>query len=365
MSAHNTKNSPRRLRRAATFMARALLMLAATASPTLARAAADDAVETQARWFQVELILFSQQTDLALDAEQWPTIEGLALPERLRELSPLQPPLAQDAGEPDVLRDAPPESLPPTTQPITQNVPADDTRDLPLAYQVLPPEQHQLTDIAAKIRRSGGRDLLLHVAWQQPTSDRQQADPVYLVEGMTEPLSPVETEAAGNIDPLTGADAIPSDSVMAGDTTRPVLRPEYASEADRDIGPANPRFVGTVTLSVERYLHIATELLYRRPVIQHHPIPVSDLDLWYDRPYPTLKEPQGPAYQQIAWEAIRGFQLKESRRMRSTEIHYLDHPFMGMVVVVTPVTLPEPAAEIQQTSPQNILLPPPRTRTTP
>lgn len=361
MSAHNTKNSPRRLRRTATFMARALLILAATASPTLARAAADDAAETQARWFQVELILFSQQTDLALDAEQWPTIEGLVLPEKLRELSPPQPLLAQDASKPESLRDTPPEPEPPTVQ----TVPADDSTDLPLAYQILPPEQHQLTDIAAKIRRSGGRDLLLHVAWQQPTSDRQQADPVYLVEGMTEPLSPQETAAADNIDPLTGADAIPSDSVAEGDTTRPLLRPEYASEADRDIGPINPRFAGTVTLSVERYLHIATELVYRRPVIQHHPIPVSDLDLWYDRPYPTLKEPQGPAYQQMDWAAIRGFQLKESRRMRSTEIHYLDHPFMGMVVVVTPVALPEPAAAIQQTSPQNILLPPPRTRPMP
>ncbi|MDT8384858.1 MAG: CsiV family protein [Gammaproteobacteria bacterium] len=353
MSAHNTKNSPRRLRRAATFMARALLILAATASPHLARAAADDAAETQARWFQVELILFSQQTDLALDAEQWPTIEGLALPEKLRELSLPQPPLAQDAGEPDAMQDIPPLS----GQPTTQTVPAEDDTDLPLAYQILPAEQHQLTDIAAKIRRSGGRDLLLHVAWQQPTSDRQQADPVYLVEGMTEPLSPVETAAAGNRDPITGADA--------GDSTRPLLLPEYASEADHHIGPANPRFAGTVTLSVERYLHIATDLVYRRPVIQHQPIPVSDLDLWYDRPYPTLKEPQGPAYQQMDWAAIRGFQLKESRRMRSTEIHYLDHPFMGMVVVVTPVALPEPAAAIQQTSPQNILLPPLRTRPTP
>jgi hypothetical protein len=130
---------------------------------------------------------------------------------------------------------------------------------------------------------------------------------------------------------------------------------EYATEEDTKIGPPNPQFVGTVTLSVERYLHLDADLVYRQPVTQKSAVPISDLELWYDRPYPTLHEPQGPAYRLDTWQAMRGFRLKESRRMRSTEIHYLDNPFMGLVVVITPVELPEPAEEIQKTSPQNIL----------
>ena len=31
------------------------------------------------------------------------------------------------------------------------------------------------------------------------------------------------------------------------------------------------------------------------------------------------------------------FELNESRRMRSKELHYLDHPAMGIIVKVTPV----------------------------
>ncbi|MFV2091051.1 MAG: CsiV family protein [Pseudomonadales bacterium] len=38
-------------------------------------------------------------------------------------------------------------------------------------------------------------------------------------------------------------------------------------------------------------------------------------------------------------------QIKESRRMRSTEIHYLDHPKLGLVVRIDPVVIPEPLVE--------------------
>lgn len=242
-----------------------------------------------ARWFQVELILFAQKNGGPLDAEQWPDIEGLTLPDTLLELH-----FPQEAEVPE------------------------QTTGLPPAYQFLGKDALQLTDAAKRIRRSSRYTTLLHVAWQQPTYDRQQAQPIFFMEGMDAPLSADET------------------------------------------GPPNPRFVGTITLSVERYLHLAADLLYRQPVTQHSAIPVSDLDLWYDRPYPTLREPQGPAYRLESWQAVRGFRLKESRRMRSKRIHYLDHPFMGLVVVITPVKLPETEEEIQQTRPQNILSVPSR-----
>jgi len=38
---------------------------------------------------------------------------------------------------------------------------------------------------------------------------------------------------------------------------------------------------------------------------------------------------------------IRWMQLSESRRMRSTELHYLDHPKIGVLVQVDPVKIPE------------------------
>ena len=358
MCAHNNKNSSPKLRYRMTFLARfaifvlLLLPLSALMAATANNPSTDDHdTDDDARWFQVELILFSQQTDLALDAEQWPDIEGLKLPEKLLELHLPQPkPSTEDPLAP--ADDA--SSAEADTNPALEMSTEDDS-DMPVAYQILPNDQLQLTTMAEKLQRSPKRDLLLHIAWQQPTYDRKHAEPVYFAADMVE--SPPVDENENNAE--TGIN-LPS----PGEITE-LSGLEYAMEEGRNIGPSNPQFVGTVTLSVERYLHIATDLIYRQAITQHKPIPVPDLELWYDRPYPTLHEPQGPAFQQAEWQAVRGFQLKESRRMRSTEIHYLDHPFMGMVVVITPVELPEAAEEIQQTSPQNFISVPSRVRTSP
>ncbi len=42
------------------------------------------------------------------------------------------------------------------------------------------------------------------------------------------------------------------------------------------------------------------------------------------------------------YEAIRTVVIDESRRMRSNELHYLDHPLFGMVIKVTPYEAPIP-----------------------
>ncbi len=310
INSYHNKNFCRPAYHARAFSLTLMLFLLAMLLPMLATAGAKSAPPSleDARWFQVELILFAQRNGGPLDAEQWPDIAGPTLPDTLLELH-----LPQDAST--------------AKNRVSANATSRSSENrlkLPPAYQILGDDALQLTDTVKKLQRSSRFTPLLHIAWQQPTYNRQQAQPIFFMEGMDKPLS---IKASGTITP----------------------------GSDNKIGPPNPLFVGSVTLSVERYLHLAADLFYRQPVAQQLAIPISDLDLWYDRPYPTLKEPQGPAYRLKSWQAMRGFQLKESRRMRSKEIHYLDHPFMGLVVVITPVELPEDAKEIQQTSPQNIL----------
>ncbi len=63
---------------------------------------------------------------------------------------------------------------------------------------------------------------------------------------------------------------------------------------------------GTVKVSVERYLH-------------------ADLDL-------LLNNKSGGSY----FSSSRGgYRLQESRRMRSGEVHYFDHPMMGALVLIS------------------------------
>ena len=74
---------------------------------------------------------------------------------------------------------------------------------------------------------------------------------------------------------------------------------------------------GTVKLVRERYLHLDIDLL--------------------------LKPAQAGYDTQPASTPV--FQLREKRRIRSTTVHYFDHPRFGMIATVTPYISPEAALE--------------------
>jgi hypothetical protein len=55
-----------------------------------------------------------------------------------------------------------------------------------------------------------------------------------------------------------------------------------------------------------------------------------------------LAEPVGPLY-----PYRHAVLLQQTRRMRSNEVHYIDHPLLGLIVKFTPVTAEELAAIAQ------------------
>lgn len=245
------------------------------------------------RWFQVELIVFAHKSDDPLDSEIWPKIAGLSLPPGIVDLSL-------------------PGTTPPQKQPEVNGLTL--SAPMPVAFQMLKPEELELNDDYKRLARSSSFEPLLHVGWRQPTFDKDKAQTVFLYDGMTNPVSETDTGAG-------------------------------SEETALDIGPNSPRVVGTVSLSVSRYLHFNADLVYRTSVEQQRGVVIPDLELWDKKPFPTLSQHQGPAYRLQEWSAIRDFRLQESRRMRSKKLHYLDNPFFGIIVLVTPVELPKPPEE--------------------
>ena len=66
---------------------------------------------------------------------------------------------------------------------------------------------------------------------------------------------------------------------------------------------------GTVKISLERYLHVDVDLLYRRVV----------------------------AGDSSATDAVpTRFRLTAAHRMRSGDLHYIDHPLFGVLILITP-----------------------------
>jgi len=280
------------------------------------------------RWFEIELIVFAHNNAQALDSEKWPEITDLVLPEKMVELSQPLP--------------EPPEEITPKKDPkalVFEQVSQDGILGsriehlkpvpMPVAFVMLKDEELQLKDSLKKLTKSSKFDPMLHVAWRQPTYNDDNAQTVFLYEGMTKP----EFREIENTDSENNPLNTPSDA-----------KSDVNSETDIEM--MNPRFVGTIRLSVARYLHFAADLVYRAPVTQRVAKQMQYGDLWTDSPYQALSYPQGPAYQLESWKAVRGFRLKESRRMRSKRIHYLDHPFLGIVVLITPVELPNGPEEL-------------------
>ena len=100
--------------------------------------------------------------------------------------------------------------------------------------------------------------------------------------------------------------------------------PEQAVPVDISLlGTVNP--VGTVTLHLSRFLHVTVDLVYRAP-------------------------PEPPSIQ--AASAADGvlseltlplrYALRIQRRVRSGEVHYLDHPAIGLLVLVRPAPAEAP-----------------------
>jgi len=281
------------------------------------------------RWFEVELIVFAHKKGQALESEKWPEITDFLLPKEMVELSQPEP--------------APPEEAKPKADEqslVFEQVnpdassPVEDPIPMPVAFVMLENEALQLNEPFKKLARSKNFEPLLHIAWRQPTFDKKNAQTILLYEGMTEPDFS-ETEKNGSKD------------------SSPVTSSSTDENIEPDIKPLNPRFAGTISLSVARYLHFAADLVYRTPVTQRVAIPMPSEELWNESPYQSLSDPQGPAVQLESWKAMRGFRLKESRRMRSKRIHYLDHPFLGIVVLITPVELPKDPEELSINDPES------------
>lgn len=114
-------------------------------------------------------------------------------------------------------------------------------------------------------------------------------------------------------------------------------QPVYDRDNARPIElPAQPRsnaawVEGSVSVAVERYLHLNLDLQLHLPAasVMTGPAGAEDSGL----------EPRAPQ-----------IRLTEQRRMRSKELHYFDNPRFGVIALITPVEQPaEPAPRTNTT----------------
>lgn len=366
------------------------LALAALPSATAAAASAPGTEDTE--WFRVELVVFERLDPAAASGERFPAEPGLPEETGTVHLLPAdyRPSDAEREAQREALsearggRDAPSPS--PVRDPETgpTDTETDETADLPawaidpVAFRLLPEADLDLDDAVARMERSGDLRVLVHRAWVLPGRARSESPTVWLSELPVEapPQPEEETDAAGS-DPVPRDPANwwgPADGEADGAGAEAGTRRTRASGERSGTGPmlvhGDARLFGRVQVARERYLHLDVDLLLRSRLPREEARLMPDTASSAGEPGPCPEPPCGDGSGAGATEdgaegaasaagrATRDrltdrrllhprdtldLRLQDRRRMRSGEVHLLDHPYLGVMVLARPLPEPEDA----------------------
>ncbi len=314
----------------------ALTLLASVLTVTNLALAQDNTEEaTEQQWYQIEVLIFAYQKAAASNTEVWPKELGLKYPQRIVELK-------KAAQNEVMLNDWPvnseaiaEESTAPSTEAPIQSLIEESTEQEsppePLLvtlkeqpFTLLSEDQLSFSDMKKKLLRQKDLRQLFHGAWRQPIGERNDSESL-LIRGGDQFDNHFELE-------------------------------------------------GSISLGLERYLHITTDLWLSTfvsnagrmenpwPVLPQAPVTSSanaeaietndsNKDM-FNQVNPSLgsgtlfvnnNEMQNPFLDLVGnqYAVDQTATMRQSRRMRSNELHYIDHPLMGLLVRITPYDFPE------------------------
>lgn len=284
---------------------------------------ADNKDENGIPWYQVEIIIFANQDQQGMISETWPEPSAISATE-LHELTH-----AEDAA---MLKGS---------KSKVPNFNAGTSANMPTPYELMNKSELQLMPVVKKLQKSSKYTPLLHMGWRQPTLHPDESKPIFVYQGVDSPIiadamNQPQTQQTANSGGRFSEVAVGSftyDSSQYGQLMS-------ASPIDAATGPALNPFYGTLRLSVSRYLHLEANLNYRVPVIKEEMVPVNLEDSFVSTGFQQniAFTEQGDAAEMKLQQrkTLQNFTMFETRRMRSKEVHYFDHPLMGIIVRVIP-----------------------------
>ena len=226
----------------------------------------------EVRYYDIEMIIFESLDEAAKISEVWK-----------HEASVEVPPLAVELG-----------------QPYPGPIPKEF--DPKLAYKPLTSGELQLTEEAKLLTASNNYRILLHTGWHQPGMDADTVLPVHINQSFLE-TAPTTLSPAGTPPPATGQ-TFPASSTSETQT-RAILN-------------------GYIKIILSRYLHADVNLVYTTNIPLTPPA-IAPANLSDDQEVKPIEIAQPTVYL-----------LSQTRKMRSNELHYIDHPVIGVILLATP-----------------------------
>lgn len=295
-------------------------------------------------WYQIEVIVFAHRDAAGAASERWPTDPGMPAAEAPVELAssdtavavdteaampPPSPHGAEAAAGANPME--PGAGAEPAMPENTQTLDAVESLGL-RAFVRLPDEELQLVNVRQRLNNSAGYRTLAHVGWRQPLVRNEKPQPVHIHSNADENTSPVATIPVAP-PPL---EAIESSASGLDEPAAPIPP------------PARP-LDGTIAVVLGRYLHVTADLLYSPDTA-----PAATALPPSSPPSPEAMTPAADIFNEAPLDTPTGepqalppptapvYRMTQSRRMRSNELHYLDHPLFGVLVQATPVKVGNP-----------------------
>jgi hypothetical protein len=332
----------------------AAVALLAGFRPLQAQTEPAPAAAKEAQWYRVELLIFANRDSDAALSETWPLLPELAYPASLQQLQ--QRPYLESARrdfelrqfdqflpEPafDLAWDTPVEQLlhehrqnQRWRRPSIQLEPLFEL-DVPVPFALLPSSTIEFASQRRRLNRAGNTEVLFHQTWLQPTASREASIPLQVQSTTLSGDYPelqgsillysarylhVETNLWLNTDGsyLDTAWSMPVPPLPPAEKTAqpmPVFAltpsPQWLAE------PARPPS-GTELLIEESTAGTPAETPAETAVVMT--LSEEMLAAWLARPEYNYRH---------------AVLMQQRRRMRSSEVHYLDHPLLGILIKVS------------------------------
>ena len=171
------------------------------------------------------------------------------------------------------------------------------------AFVALSEFERQLIDQRKKLDSSRQYKVLFHEAWNQPVPDRDNVIPIRIDAG----------ERFGRQSELQGYIGLYVERYLHLSTDLQLIKYEKSSDPFSVISDTSASLNNTQTLNSFGGLSLLNADSLTNSSI-------------------TRKSDQ-------FYISVRSSQLKESRRMRSKELHYLDNPLFGVIILITPIDI--------------------------
>ena len=159
----------------------------------------------------------------------------------------------------------------------------------------------QFKGMMKRMEVNGHYRFLKHLIWQQAMLPEEAQDYIYIRGGNSYPLE----------------DDVTLMSMSSVSATKTDLEPLGQNELE-----------GIIRIHLSRYLHIKTDLWFTQ-FVQN--------DAGECKIDESPEDAEKPLPPKLGYTPLIHFDLKQNRRMRSNELHYLDHPRFGMLIRITPV----------------------------